>query len=264
MFSNPTRVSILGYTGDAMEPFLSPDGEFLFFNNSNVDPTKTQLFFATKVDKNNFQFVGPVNGANLSGILSAVASVDERGNFYFISLRSYSTDFNTLYGGFFNSGVFAGLYEVVDDFNVKQPGVVVSDASVGADGQTMVYTREVLGESPAAFLYLANKHGDSFVTDPNSEVILQNVNAAGLLTYAGDLSSSGLVLYYSQSNPTLQIFQILMSTRSSLLRCFGPPAVILATGATNAAEAPTISPDGSTLYYHQLVNGVYEIFEMSK
>ncbi|NBC86302.1 MAG: hypothetical protein GVY25_08930 [Bacteroidetes bacterium] len=37
-FSAPARVQINGYDGDAMEPFLSRDGQFLLFNNRN-DPS---------------------------------------------------------------------------------------------------------------------------------------------------------------------------------------------------------------------------------
>jgi hypothetical protein len=35
----------MGYTGDAMEPFLSRDGELLFFNSLN-DGRDTSLFLA--------------------------------------------------------------------------------------------------------------------------------------------------------------------------------------------------------------------------
>jgi hypothetical protein len=35
LYLHPQPVAIEGYTGDAMEPFISPDGRFLFFKNSN-------------------------------------------------------------------------------------------------------------------------------------------------------------------------------------------------------------------------------------
>jgi hypothetical protein len=44
-FANPQRVTIRGYSDDAMEPFLTRDDKYLFFNNSN-DPqvnTKSSL-----------------------------------------------------------------------------------------------------------------------------------------------------------------------------------------------------------------------------
>ncbi len=38
VFTNPQPVTIEGYSQDAMEPFISPDGNYLFFNNSNSLP----------------------------------------------------------------------------------------------------------------------------------------------------------------------------------------------------------------------------------
>ena len=37
-FANPQRVTILGYSGDAMEPSISRDGRYLFFNSLNTTP----------------------------------------------------------------------------------------------------------------------------------------------------------------------------------------------------------------------------------
>ena len=39
---NPVRVTIRGYHGDAMEPFVSPDGKYLFFNSRNDPGTDTE------------------------------------------------------------------------------------------------------------------------------------------------------------------------------------------------------------------------------
>lgn len=44
------QVIINGLTFDAMEPFISPDGNSLFFNNLN-DGINTKLFYATKVNR---------------------------------------------------------------------------------------------------------------------------------------------------------------------------------------------------------------------
>ena len=49
VFTNPQPVTIEGYTQDAMEPFISPDGNYLFFNDSNSAPT-TNLYYATRID----------------------------------------------------------------------------------------------------------------------------------------------------------------------------------------------------------------------
>src|ERR1022692_2483106 len=74
-FAHPQRVSILDYTGDAMEPFVSPNGRYLFFNSSNAAPT-TELRYAERVDDVAFRYKGPVGGVNAPGTLAAVASLD--------------------------------------------------------------------------------------------------------------------------------------------------------------------------------------------
>ncbi len=94
-FSNPEMVQILGYddnqgnSNDAMEPFISRDGNYLFFNNSNSPNVDTNLFWATRVDDVTFQFQGQIAGVN-STALDAVPSMDSNNNFYFITTRSYS------------------------------------------------------------------------------------------------------------------------------------------------------------------------------
>ena len=66
VFTNPQPVTIEGYSQDAMEPFISPDGNYLFFNNSNSLP-QTNLYYATRIDDLTFQFQGEIGGANATG-----------------------------------------------------------------------------------------------------------------------------------------------------------------------------------------------------
>src|ERR1700730_10102518 len=58
-FANPQRVTIAGYSGDAMEPFVTRDGRLLFFNNSNQS-ADTNLFWAVRIDDLAFQFRGEI------------------------------------------------------------------------------------------------------------------------------------------------------------------------------------------------------------
>ena len=101
VFTNPQPVTIEGYSQDAMEPFISPDGNYLFFNNSNSAPS-TNLYYATRIDDLTFQFQGEIGGANSGGLtLTAVPSMDVNNIFYFISNRSYAQTFSTIYSGIF-------------------------------------------------------------------------------------------------------------------------------------------------------------------
>ncbi len=62
-YGDEKQVVINGLTFDAMEPFISYDGSFLFFNNLN-DGINTKLFIATKVNDSTFNLMGEVNGTN--------------------------------------------------------------------------------------------------------------------------------------------------------------------------------------------------------
>src|SRR4051794_33576932 len=74
-FSAPHRVTIRGYSGEAMEPQPTLDGRYMLFNNSNAPSVNTDLFYARRIDDDTFDFVGPIAGVN-SPVLDGVASVD--------------------------------------------------------------------------------------------------------------------------------------------------------------------------------------------
>ena len=91
IFGNPREVEIVGYSGHSMEPFISRDGKYLFFNNKNDPKTNTDLYYAVRVADDKFRFGGEIEGVNTPA-LEGVPSMDRNGIFYFISLRSYHKD----------------------------------------------------------------------------------------------------------------------------------------------------------------------------
>ena len=133
-FGNPEMVQILGYdddhgnSNDAMEPFISRDGNFLFFNSSNA-VAPTNLYWATRVDDVTFQYQGEIGGeVNSSGPLNAVASMDSNGTFFFITNRSYGNAdtpgyLSTIYSGPFADGAVTPVNPV--------PGVAAPRAGAG-------------------------------------------------------------------------------------------------------------------------------------
>src|SRR6267378_5879458 len=136
VFTNPERVTIKDYTRDAMEPFISLAGNYLFFNDSNNPPpgTSTKLYYATRIDDVTFQYVGEIAGVNATG-LNAVASMDSRGKFYFISTRSYMQTFSTVYRADFSAGSVANV-ELVPGISRHKLGWVNFDAGISPDGNT--------------------------------------------------------------------------------------------------------------------------------
>src|SRR5205085_11500895 len=99
-FSNLKKIEINGYTGHAMEPFLSPNGDILLFNNLNAAPENTNLHWARRVDDFTFTYQGEISGVNTPH-LEGVPTLDETGTLYFVSLRDYDQTLGSIYKGTF-------------------------------------------------------------------------------------------------------------------------------------------------------------------
>jgi hypothetical protein len=134
-FGSPQRVTIHGYEGHAMEPFLTRDSRYLLFNNLNDPSENTNLHYAERTDDLTFEYKGEITGVNTAA-LEGVPSMDEDGLLYFVSPRSYDTTFSTLYRGRFKDGAVEGV-ELVADISRAQPGIVNFDVEISADGTTM-------------------------------------------------------------------------------------------------------------------------------
>src|SRR5277367_2710139 len=87
-FKTPEDVTIKGYAGEAMEPFLTRDGRLLLFNNRNDASENTNLHWAEKIDDLTFSYKGEIPGVNTPA-LEAVPSMDRDRMLYFVSTRSY-------------------------------------------------------------------------------------------------------------------------------------------------------------------------------
>ncbi|MBY9005267.1 MAG: hypothetical protein KGD63_00755, partial [Candidatus Lokiarchaeota archaeon] len=87
-FSNEQKITILGYDSDAMEPYISRDDYYLFFNNYE-GPNDKDLYYAERLNSTTFQFKGEVEGVNSLSV-DGNPSMDNYSNFYFISTRDYN------------------------------------------------------------------------------------------------------------------------------------------------------------------------------
>jgi Tol biopolymer transport system component len=256
-FSSPIPVTITGYSGDAMEPFISKDGQYLFFNNRNDPNVDTNLYYASRVDDQTFTLLGPVPGAN-SPQLDAVASLDTLGNFYFISTRSYSTSLSTVYSGAFTASGISSV-AVVPGISPQKSGIVNFDAEVSADGQTLWFDDGdySTGSLTAASIVIADRRGATFVRNANSPTLLATVNSSDL-NYAPSISVDGLELFFTRASiaagATPAIYR---ATRTDTNSAFA--AAELVTGASGFVEAPSLSADGHLLYFHKMVNGTFVI-----
>jgi Tol biopolymer transport system component len=256
-FSSPTQVTITGYSGDAMEPFISKDGQYLFFNNRNDPSVDTDLYYASRVDDQTFTLLGSIPGVN-SPQLDAVASLDTLGNLYFISTRSYSTSLSTVYSGRFTAAGVSSV-GVVPGISPQKGGIVNFDAEISADGQTLWFDDGdySTGSLTAASIVIADRQGATFVRNANSATILEAVNSSDL-NYAPSISVDGLELFFTRASSAAGATPaIYRTTRTDANSAFAAPELV--TAASGFVEAPSLSADGHLLYFHKLVNGMFVI-----
>jgi hypothetical protein len=255
-FTDARCAEIRGYTGDAMEPFLTRDGRYLLFNTSNAPTAQTDIQVARVVDDLTFDYLGPLAGAN-SSALDGVPTVANDGTLYFVSVRSYGATGATIYRGRFRDGV-ADSVALVSGFPVG-PGLVHFDVEVSADGATLYYARGIFDGGPvpkSADLAVAVKQGASFVLSDAQTAALAGVNTSGGLEYAAGISPDALELYFTRltNGDKTAIYR---TVRPNASAPWGAPGRIAAI--SGFVEAPTLSADGQRLYYHQRVGDRFAV-----
>jgi hypothetical protein len=261
-FANPARVTINGWSDTAMEPFLSRDGQFLFFNSSNDPSVDTNLFYARRAGDLTFNYADAIGGAN-STSLDGVASEDDAGTFYFISTRSYASGLVTIYDGTWAPaiGTVVGPRPVTG-LPASAAGHVIFDAGVSPDGATLAFAEGdySTGTLTTATLGLATRDSGNFHRAATSDATLAAVNGAASTQYAPCLSSSLLELYYTRLDGGVPA--IYVATRDTTDAPFGVPRKVDAI--TGFAEAPTLSVDEKALYYHHLDGTTFVIYRVTR
>jgi hypothetical protein len=273
VFSNPQPVTVMGYTDEVMEPFISNDGKFLFFNNSNAVPAATNIHVAKRINATTFSYIRKLS-VNTDEFMDAAPSLDRNNNMYFITTRSYNANHKTIYRGVFaNENVVSA--NPVDGLAVPLPGWLSMDAEISPDGNKLYFVMNQMGGpfgSPLfSFIKVGTRQADgSFVHDANSDTIMATLNATGH-NYAPSLSRDGLEIYWTRasvpgSGPPVpgSVAQIYTARRASMSNPFGPATLIGA--ATGFVEGPTITADGIHLYYHKFnsVTSRYELHMLSR
>ncbi|MBC7865049.1 MAG: T9SS type A sorting domain-containing protein [Bacteroidia bacterium] len=264
-FGNEIPVTINGLTFDAMEPSISADGNYMFFNSLN-NGTTTSLYYATKVNDSTFNYVGPLSGANqiTTPRLDAVASSDSADNFFWVSTRNYPTQMDNFFHGKFNGSNVVNTGRLHGTFYIYIPGWLIMDAAINYQGTLLYFCNAYFngcGAIPCqAKLGVAQKQNDStFNKLINSDGIMQNVNDTNYIVYAPAVTTDGLELYYTRILKTnLTQSEICVSVRSAATDTFSLPFVMYVSN--QIPEAPTLTTDQSKMYYHKNVAGTFKLF----
>ena len=161
-FGHPKRVTLAGYDGDAMEPFVTRDGRFLLFNNRNDPSVNTELHFAERIDDLTFRYRGELKGVNTPA-LEGVPTVDRHNTLYFVSTRSYDSTLSTVYRGAFNLGQVSAI-ELVPGISRKEPRLINFDVDVNLEGDTLYFVDAKFGRNgpETADTVIARRAGAGF------------------------------------------------------------------------------------------------------
>lgn len=248
-FVEPRCLTIAGYAGDAMEPFVTRDGRYLLFNSSNAPDAQTDVFVARlSEDGASAELIGPLVGIN-SAALDGVPTVTAAGTLYFVSLRSYESTAASIYQAQFAAG--ESRDPVLVEGLPAEHGTVHFDVEASADGLMLLYSRGEFrgGTVPErADLEVAIGSGARFTRSRELSATLANVNTDDALEYAAALSTDGRELFFTR----------LTGNRAAIYRAvraegpaapFGPPGRLAAIDGF--AEAPALSATGEYLYYHR-------------
>lgn len=271
------EVAIDGYNENAMEPRISADETTIFWNNKPADDRNMDIHYAVKQASGRYQYIGTVNGTVANNHLDGVPAVDNSGNFYFVSVRSYDDNQQSLYGGQVevtgpNALQVTSVAPADDNISQRKAGKIDMDVDVSWDGSTMVVSRAVFTGDPfpetseLALFSVANRQATPLA---NGASIMAKVNREECRTYAGALSNDKLELYYTVlpvgTPETTKDFRIVVAKRPSETAPFEAPAVIAAiTG--ESLEGPSLSVDGKRLYYHRLdkPSGRFKIYRVKR
>lgn len=263
-FGQPQPVSVEGYRGHIMEPFIARDGGSLFFNSRNAPGDQTDIFYARRIDDLHFQFVGAVAGAN-SAALDGVASLARDGTFALISPRDYDRTQATIWTGHWRGDRVADLH-LEAALSPHRPLWFNMDAEISANGQHLYFTDNAwspIGPPRGSDLHLAVRTNGVWRRAPEYDRWFARINTRAL-EYAAATSADERELYFTRlTTPFLGTpqLEIMVATRATTAEPFSAPARI--RSITGFVEGPTDAPDGA-LFFHAKINDLYQLMRASR
>jgi hypothetical protein len=257
-FDTPEPVTIRGYAGHAMEPFIARDGSALFFNSRNGPQDQTDIFWATPVDETTFAFRGAVEGAN-SAALDGVPSLSRDGAFAMISPRALEARHATIWTGAWRNGSVTSL-RLETALSPGRPPHFNMDAEISADGAHLYFTDNIWAPvmPRTSDLRLAVLDGNGWRRAPEADRLFARINTAAL-EYAPATSADELELYFTRLTRSFlrpPRLEIMVAARGSRTEPYGAASRIAAI--SGFVEGPTVAPDGA-IYFHAKIDEHHRI-----
>jgi WD40 repeat protein len=162
--------------------------------------------------------------------------------------------------------VRAGDSDSMDGSSKDKGGDVNFDQCISPDVSTLYFDDGVYtgsGQLLSASIAIAHRNGEQFARLKDGAKIMKQINQDGW-NYAPDISKSGLEFFFTRFNSTQSgaLPTIYTATRSKVSKPFGKPQKIAAI--TGFAEAPALSPDEKSLYYHLNAIGTFVIYRVTR
>lgn len=283
-WAHEKQLKIVGFKGNAMEPEISADSNVLFFNDKPADDNNMQIHWASRDQKDSsgltWNYRGLVHGASVENFLDGTPSVwqdpvTRKMYLYFVSIRTFDgrSNYGTIYSGEVQLDGEAKVLNPTlrdEEIQTKLPGHLNMDANVSADGKLALVSKARFSGKPypdesALQLFALSKDGKIQVS-PDLSALTEAVNNPACRTYAGNLSSNKLEMYYTalEAKGGNFKFNILVAKRSRADAPFKKGQIISAIRG-ELTEGPSISRDGKHLYYHQKAkDGALAIFRLER
>ena len=262
-------IAIRGYTADAMEVGISPDGRYLLFNDRRR-PDK-DMHWAERIDERTYQYRGKVRNT-VTPTVDGTPSFDAAGNIFFTTLKSYPKDPRSIYVARFRDGVALDPVPAEGNIYIKNRNKgfkkfwVSLDPDISDDGTLLFYSEGCFSPN-VPFPYPFNVRGAKKVKGvfvKMDDRILANINTSHM-EYAPAISPDGLELFFTRIGKVKgrpEMVGIFTARRKSHKDPFPEPGKIMAI--TGEVEAPVLSGDEKHLYYHRKHGGRFKVYRVTR
>jgi len=268
-WTTPQMMKVQGYPGtELMEPFLSRDGKWLFFNSRNVGNNITLHYASLRSPVLSFymgQLGGDVNGPVPH--LDAVASMDNKNNFFWISTRGYPENIQNVMTGRFQNGMVPKASHLPGDFYILPTNDklwIIMDQEVNEDGSILFFCNAAFKIPPGSEPMFSNisialrSTNGTYLKHPNAEAIMKNVNnlfGSNLKFAPSSLGVNSNELYFTaRRTGDPKISAIYVAKRNGRDDVFGEPVEVPTSTQDRylEPEAPTISRDGKLMMFNRI------------
>jgi Tol biopolymer transport system component len=258
-FKDPELVVIKGYAGNTLHPFVSRDGNYLFFSSDIAGGN--DIHYATRNNDGTFSYKQALVNINTTAI-EISPTLDKNNQFYFVRKEKGTSQ---IYQGAFSLKAGGGILSLLlMDGVLPKSGTGCYDVEVSNDGKELLYTegeQDAKGQITEARIMVATNNEGKFQPNANeTRRLMRTINEQLKdwdLKYGATLSTDELELFFTaarKDGPPV----IYQSIRSSARKPFGVPQRIISI--EGYAEHPSLSPDGLTLYFHRKDGNVYRIY----